>query len=536
MARIRLLLLAALLALVTAPALAQPLTKTITSGTVSCPVVNCLQVSMLDVASLGIDITGGGTWTIVVQGLRGPEGTATWADLSTIADADLSAVTSITAAGSWSLSNSGFVAVRIFPSSYTSGTPVISVTPGRLSPLAAGGGGGGGSGDFTIASHNAAFGTAGSADSQVRSVQGIASGVPIAVSDNSGSLTVDGTVTVTDGAGALNVIVDSGTTAATQSGTWNITNVSGTVSLPTGAATSANQSTMVTALQLIDNIPITIGSTTSGQSGALSMGAVSTSAPTYTNAQSHPLSLDTSGALRVAITSGAGSGGTAVADDADFTAGTTSITPVGGFYQSTVTACTDGDTCAARITAGRAVTVAIVNPDGSAATYATDATHDSAANAAGPQTMAVARSSLPAAVGNGDAVRMMADLVGRLSVNIANVCADHARVQTAVISNSTSGNVEIVGLNGSDLIYVCGYSLIAGAATGVRFVYGTGTACATGETALTGVWSLASNGGITQANGGAPQFVVPAGNAFCSENSGANAIAGHVTYVRTAAP
>ena len=52
---------------------------------------------------------------------------------------------------------------------------------------------------------------------------------------------VSGTVTVTDGAGALNVIVDSGTLAATQSGTWNITNISGTVSLPTGAATAANQ-------------------------------------------------------------------------------------------------------------------------------------------------------------------------------------------------------------------------------------------------------------------------------------------------------
>lgn len=33
---------------------------------------------------------------------------------------------------------------------------------------------------------------------------------------------VSGTVTVTDGAGALNVIVDSGTTAATQSGTWTV--------------------------------------------------------------------------------------------------------------------------------------------------------------------------------------------------------------------------------------------------------------------------------------------------------------------------
>lgn len=40
--------------------------------------------------------------------------------------------------------------------------------------------------------------------------------------------------------------------AATQSGTWNITNISGTVSLPTGAATSANQTTANTSLSSID--------------------------------------------------------------------------------------------------------------------------------------------------------------------------------------------------------------------------------------------------------------------------------------------
>jgi hypothetical protein len=49
-------------------------------------------------------------------------------------------------------------------------------------------------------------------------------GVP--VTDNGGSLTVDGTV------------------AATQSGTWNINNISGTISLPTGAATETTLSTL----------------------------------------------------------------------------------------------------------------------------------------------------------------------------------------------------------------------------------------------------------------------------------------------------
>lgn len=44
----------------------------------------------------------------------------------------------------------------------------------------------------------------------------------------------------------------SGTVAATQSGTWSITNVSGTVSLPTGASTSALQTTGNTSLSSID--------------------------------------------------------------------------------------------------------------------------------------------------------------------------------------------------------------------------------------------------------------------------------------------
>lgn len=41
--------------------------------------------------------------------------------------------------------------------------------------------------------------------------------------------------------------VVSGTVAATQSGTWNVTNVSGTVTLPTGAATAAKQPALGTA-------------------------------------------------------------------------------------------------------------------------------------------------------------------------------------------------------------------------------------------------------------------------------------------------
>jgi hypothetical protein len=58
---------------------------------------------------------------------------------------------------------------------------------------------------------------------------------------------VSGSVTVTQATAAnLNATV-TGTVAATQSGTWNVNNVSGTVSLPTGASTSAKQPALGTA-------------------------------------------------------------------------------------------------------------------------------------------------------------------------------------------------------------------------------------------------------------------------------------------------
>lgn len=123
------------------------------------------------------------------------------------------------------------------------------------------------------------------------------------------------------------------TVAATQSGTWNITNISGTISLPTGAATSALQTTGNTALGTINTTlgsPFQAGgsignttfastqsgtwtvgpttasawgvlaqsSTTSGELGTLDMGAVTTAAPTYVTGNTNPLSLTTAGGLR----------------------------------------------------------------------------------------------------------------------------------------------------------------------------------------------------------------------------------------------
>jgi hypothetical protein len=73
--------------------------------------------------------------------------------------------------------------------------------------------------------------------------------------------------------------------------------------LPAGASTSALQTTGNTSLATIvtntNGLSVAQGSTTASQVGGLVQGAVTTAAPTYTTGQTNPLSLNTSGALRV---------------------------------------------------------------------------------------------------------------------------------------------------------------------------------------------------------------------------------------------
>jgi hypothetical protein len=123
---------------------------------------------------------------------------------------------------------------------------------------------------------------------------------------------------------ALGAVTGSATVSVLTSpaAAGGVANISGGA----GDASASNQVTGNASLASIDGklpslasgrVPVTDlsavaqGSTTSGQSGSLMQGAVTTAAPSYSTGQTSPLSLDTTGALRVNITAGAGSGGTA---------------------------------------------------------------------------------------------------------------------------------------------------------------------------------------------------------------------------------
>ena len=101
----------------------------------------------------------------------------------------------------------------------------------------------------------------------------------------------------------------SDSVSAVQSGTWNITNVSGTVSLPTGASTLAEQQTQTTALQLIDDTVATLGTTTYTEAATkgLIIGAVRRDADTTlvdTTNEVGPVQMNAAGQLKVEVFSG----------------------------------------------------------------------------------------------------------------------------------------------------------------------------------------------------------------------------------------
>lgn len=147
--------------------------------------------------------------------------------------------------------------------------------------------------------------------------------------------------------------------------------------LPALAATSTKQSDGTHKTQIVDGSGNVIGATTN--------------------------------ALDVHIKSGAGSGGTAVTDEATFTLGSTSITPVGGVYKATPDTVVDGKAAAAAIDVNRAWHVRITGDDVGEAAVAHDAVDTGNPLKIGGQ----ARSTDPTAVANADRTNATFTLLGK---------------------------------------------------------------------------------------------------------------------------
>ena len=171
----------------------------------------------------------------------------------------------------------------------------------------------------------------------------------VSVDDNGGSLTVDGSVSLAAAipAGTNNIgDVDVLSLPALPAGTNNIGDVD-VLTMPAVYAEDAAHST--------------------GESGVLTLGVRRDANTSLVDLDGDraPFQVDANGNLKVAIISGAGSGGTAIADSAAFTAGTTSLTPIGGYRDDTAPdTVAEGEAAAVRITTNRAIHVNLRDASG----------------------------------------------------------------------------------------------------------------------------------------------------------------------------
>lgn len=302
-----------------------------------------------------------------------------------------------------------------------------------------------------------------------------------------------------------------------------------------------------------------------------------------------PFQVDATGSLKVAIISGAGSGGTALADNAAFTPATTSFTPIGGEVDDTgTTAATENSAGAARMTVQRAIHVNLRSAAGAELTPSVDVTEDAAetAGGTGPMVMSVRRDTQASSAGTtGDNATVNTDAVGNLWVTgtviedaaetaggqlsmsgsvrrdvlatSAGTTGDNATINTTSngalwvaqpdpCSFGTKVFVNITQTTGTQLLtgtasnrtYVCAIHLVSATAQNIALVSGTGTVCATGiagmaggTTAATG-WNLAANGGLVIA-GGNSSIAKSAANAdnVCLLTSSTGQISGNLVYV-----
>lgn len=238
-----------------------------------------------------------------------------------------------------------------------------------------------------------------------------------------------GTFPVTQAtASSLNAtVVGTGTFAvqAAQSGTWNVTNISGTVSLPTGAATSALQPTNAAA-----------ASTTSGQTGIMNLAAVTTAAPTYTTATSNFLSLNTSGGLRV--------DGSGVTQPVSIAAAVTVSQATAASLNATVV---NAGTFAVQATlqASSATAIGTVNPTTIGSWGLQVATQNSATPTNGGLVLGQFNTS-PTAITSGNVSPFQLDANGNLKVNIITGASSGAVAQGSTTSGQTGGLMQAAAL------------------------------------------------------------------------------------------
>lgn len=104
---------------------------------------------------------------------------------------------------------------------------------------------------------------------------------------------------------------------------------------------------------------------------------------------------------------------------------------------------------------------------------------------------------------------------------------------SVAVSISTATTTQLVALSAGKAVYVCAFAVQMGASTSAVLEFGTGSACATGTTALTGAYTVAASSAMF-VNPGHGQTIVQttAGKALCVLSTGTGGINGVLSYVQ----
>ncbi len=272
--------------------------------------------------------------------------------------------------------------------------------------------------------------------------------------DSPSATAADGDYTplLTDANGRLHVLFGNTTIAATNAGTF--------VVQENGAA--------LTALQLIDNIVgVEDAVAGSGYSGVPVL-YVRQDSQTALAADGDFLSptIDSAGGVRVSIVAGSSSG--ALADDADFTDGTTSGIPVGGVAEAaSPSTVTEGDFGWFAMTLNRALKITPFTSTGTEITYATPGTLDAALGTTGIMFQGRGSTATPTAMSaDNDVTAIWLDLNGRVHIkgeateDLASANLDPGIVTFAIRDDTldarsgTEGDYEPLHLNANGALWV----------------------------------------------------------------------------------
>jgi hypothetical protein len=257
----------------------------------------------------------------------------------------------------------------------------------------------------------------------------------------------------------------------------------------------------------------------------LIQGAVTTSAPTYTTAKTNPLSLNTSGGLRVD-----GSGVTQPVSGTFWQA----TQPVSGSV--TVTQATGTNLHAVLDTTS---TTAVTQATASNLNAAVVGVGTAGSPSGGILTVQGVASMTKLLV-TPDSVALPANQsvnmsqIGGTAV-LADPCQANTKVYTLI--NVTTGTQLITGTSAKKQ-YICALQLVTATAQNIAIVEGTGTVCATstlgllgGPSAATG-WNLVANGGLTYGNGSSALAATTVNaNNVCILTSSSGQISGNIVSV-----